>query len=359
MSRGQSAHRVLVHRGCWLIAALTLTAGSASASVVSFQGLGTTARPNATSADGTVVVGDGFVWHAGSGLSALPFSRANGISADGSIVVGRNGSRAVRWDGMIVRDLDTFGWGEYSTANAVSSDGSVVVGNGATNSDFSETRGFRWTPEHGTEACGSGITGGVYENWGAMAASADGSVVVGNQGYTPRAYRWTSATGPVELFPDMPYSTATGVSADGLVVAATVAPDAPSIRHAARVVFGSGAQLLGELSGGEFSKANGISADGLWLVGLSDSLDGNRAFLWNSLGGTRSVSDFLTAAGTLTHQGWTLSEATAISGDGRTIVGVGINPIGDQESWIATIPAPASLAPLVGLSLITTRRRRA
>jgi len=349
---------LIVGRALAIALSAGLVVGSTSAGIVSFQGLGTNARPNALSADGSTLAGNGIVWHAGSGLSALPFTRGNGISADGSVIVGRNGSRAVRWDGTVIRDLDTFGWGEYSTANAVSGDGSVVVGNGAMNGDFPETNAYRWTPDTGAVVNGSSITGGLYENWGAIAASTDGSVVVGNQGYTPRAYRWTSGTGAVDLFPDLPYSTANGVSSNGSIIAVTIATDSPSDRRAARLVLGSTEELLGELAGGQFSQSNSISGDGLTIVGVSDSFSGNLAFLWHQSGGIRSISSLLTLAGATAHSGWTLTEATAISADGSTIVGLGINASGASESWIVTIPAPSSVAALGGLGLLSMRRRR-
>jgi hypothetical protein len=42
-------------------------------------------------------------------------------------------------------------------------------------------------------------------------------------------------------------------------------------------------------------------------------------------------------------EGWQLTSATAVSADGRTIVGSGYNPDGWTETWIATIPEPATL----------------
>jgi len=36
--------------------------------------------------------------------------------------------------------------------------------------------------------------------------------------------------------------------------------------------------------------------------------------------------------------GWTLNRATAISGDGRTIAGIGTNPQGQTEAWIVILP---------------------
>ncbi|MCI0638820.1 MAG: hypothetical protein L0Y70_07080 [Gemmataceae bacterium] len=41
---------------------------------------------------------------------------------------------------------------------------------------------------------------------------------------------------------------------------------------------------------------------------------------------------------------WTLTSAEGISADGRTIVGTGVNPAGNQEAWLATIPEPSTVA---------------
>ena len=49
-----------------------------------------------------------------------------------------------------------------------------------------------------------------------------------------------------------------------------------------------------------------------------------------------SIADLLTASG-INLGGWTLTSARAVSADGLTIVGVGINPAGNEEVWIATL----------------------
>jgi hypothetical protein len=38
--------------------------------------------------------------------------------------------------------------------------------------------------------------------------------------------------------------------------------------------------------------------------------------------------------------GWILRQATGISADGTTICGIGINPSGNSDAWIATLPRP-------------------
>ena len=40
-------------------------------------------------------------------------------------------------------------------------------------------------------------------------------------------------------------------------------------------------------------------------------------------------------------RGWKLRAASAVSGDGSTVVGFGLNRHGNQEAWIARIAEPA------------------
>jgi len=51
------------------------------------------------------------------------------------------------------------------------------------------------------------------------------------------------------------------------------------------------------------------------------------------------------------------SKAYGVSADGLTIVGGGINPDGHPEGWVATIPEPATLI-LLGLGTALLRKRR-
>ena len=62
--------------------------------------------------------------------------------------------------------------------------------------------------------------------------------------------------------------------------------------------------------------------------------------MWDLRNGLASgLATVLTQAG-VSLTGWTLSDANAVSADGLTIVGSGVNPQGHKESWIATIPQP-------------------
>ena len=92
------------------------------------------------------------------------------------------------------------------------------------------------------------------------------------------------------------------------------------------------------------SVAFGVSADGTTVVGETATgtileLD-FRAFAWDATHGLRLVEDLVTSAG-IGLSGWVLERATGVSGDGRTLVGNGRNPLGEPEAWIVTLPEPS------------------
>jgi hypothetical protein len=60
----------------------------------------------------------------------------------------------------------------------------------------------------------------------------------------------------------------------------------------------------------------------------------------------QNLRELLIAGGATGLTGWTLTQASAISADGRVIVGYGRNPAGNTEAWIAIIPEPSSLLQL-------------
>jgi len=160
----------------------------------------------------------------------------------------------------------------------------------------------------------------------ASGVSADGAVVVGwayNASGLFRAFRWTVAGGMQDLgtLPGGYDSVASGISADGAVVVGE-ARNASGRWRAFRWTAAGGMQDLGTLGGGS-SVASGVSADGAVVVGWATNASGyDRAFRWTPSGGMEDLNS--TYAPLLTN-GSVLYSASAISPDGRYIVGGGIN----------------------------------
>lgn len=129
----------------------------------------------------------------------------------------------------------------------------------------------------------------------ADAVSADGTVVVGTSALYSGVFRWTQGDGML------------GLGMDGL-------------------------------------KVYNVSADGSVIVAgmIWDVPPGyNTAYYWTEETGWVSLYDLLVDTYGLDLTGWTLSAATDVSDDGQTIVGIGFNPSGQYEAWIACLAPPA------------------
>ena len=238
------------------------------------------------------------------------------ISADGTVVVGASNitgntaRHAFRWSGGVMTDIGTLpGGGTYSWANGVSGDGTVVVGEASIAGD-AVNHAFSWTAGGGMIDLGT--LGG--SNSVAYAASANGSVIVGRSEITgntnTHAFRWSGGVmTDLGTLAGHTESYAVGVSADGSVVAGTSSPGGGGNPLAFRWVGGV-MTSLGTI-GGAYSDASALSADGSTVVGIADTAGGeNHAFRWN--GGV------MTDLGTL---GGDRSEAQAVSADGAVVVG--------------------------------------
>ena len=348
--------------------------------IVGFQGIGAEIVQD-VSGDGLVVVGstgsEAFRWTQDSGivgLGDLPGgdfeSNAMSVSADGSVIVGRGesclGDEAFRWTaetGMVGLG-DFFGGGHSSIAYGVSADGSIVVGRGSSTSGLPSGT-FRWMAETGMQALGDlqgGFSGSAY------GVSSDGSVIVGSsligddlQG----AFRWWDINGNGVVDPDEKlddhaefrlfheiWTRAYSASADGSVVVGY------GRDGAFRWTSNNGTVGLGDLPGGDVeSVALDVSADGSVVVGWSETgTNRHEPFVWDEINGMQNLSHILVSDYGLDLTGWTLTSAQAISDDGLTIVGRGVNPAGAREGWIATIPEPGTVL-LLGLGAVVLRRK--
>lgn len=375
-------------RSLFFAAAAVLVGGAGPAESASFRGLGDLSggafesSAFGVSSDGSVVVGysiaaaggEAFRWTEVGGMVALgelpggiSLSVARGVSDDGSVVVGNSQSgysdEAFRWtsgSGMV--GLGVLSGGEFQASHAagVSSDGSVVVGRAY----HGFTEAFRWSSGGGM--AGLGDLPGRFTTSIANGVSGDGTVVVG-QGSSDsglEAFRWTAAQGMIALgdLPGGPFnSSATAVSSDGsVVVGFSQSGYDANLRvqsQAFRWTASGGMVGLGGLPGGELrSAAADTSRDGSVVVGTAE---GDVAFIWDEAHGMRAIQSVLTNLHGLDLTGWALWSAMAVSDDGLTVVGFGLNPSGSVEAWIAVIPEP-STALLIGLGMVLlgARRRR-
>jgi probable HAF family extracellular repeat protein len=369
-------------QGRALVAAFALCCAGPAYGLPSFipLGGGLPSQANGVSADGTWVVGtkDGkaFRWSAVTGLQELGQGTANGVSDDGSVVVGGSnfgsGPEAYRWTqatGMVgLGDLPTGGF--MSHATAVSGDGSVVVG--YSDSDhvevdiFGDTRisseeAFRWDSTTGMVGLGIVAPGPWYNAFysSANGISQDGSVIAGTSSDYNDAPFWWTQTGGMNTDCSECELVGTGISPDGGTIVGGIL-SASWGGSAFRWDFETGdIEPLPTPDGQYFSAALDASLGGEVLVGFAgDDVTGDmRAVIWRP-SGVRYLDELLAELG-LDLTGWLLESATAISSNGHTIAGYGINPDGVREAWVATIPEPATgLLVALGVTFLAAQRRR-
>ena len=337
-------------------------------------GGGFLSEATAVSADGAVVVGksassssgeEAFRWTSALGLVGLGVpqdaltSTATDVSADGTVIVGWayyggwfGTSGAFRWTAGTgsVALVGADGY-FYATPPDVSADGAIVVGGDCWFGSFGagDCNAYRWTQDEGMVGLGDPLLDTI-----AAGVSADGSIVVGGVEVGPMtacdclasgscgsmhdAFRWTTGEDMTTL--GLPRLACEGlgageVSADGQVLLVGMWRESLSTLWTA----GSGMVGLGDLPGGPSrTRAQALSGDGTVVVGSSWSASGQEAFVWDATNKMRSLRALLVDEHDLDLTGWTLMSANGVSDDGQTIVGVGVNPDGHTEAWIATLP---------------------
>ncbi len=348
-------------------------------------------------------------------------SFAHGISADGSTVVGQSGyhtpfatnEQPVSWSlaPQILPDLrepDPFG--PRGSVFAASADGSVLVGEGL--NPFSvQFQGIKWT--NGVAAPLPPAPGVPFDGTIGRAVSANGQITVGfsyqdSSGY--RAHRWNGTTPTVIAgAPGYSFSEATGVSADGVIVAgfSFANPTAGSYGVGWTSVNGQ-TTLLQTPAGGAGVWISGIAGDGstvfgqvnmgslaegnewvaaIWRDGvptllplpsgpypeafaMAASFDGSEvvgrlsggplgpetAFLWDATHGMRNISDILEAGG-VNLAGLNLYEANGISADGHTIAGTARDANGAWSTWVAVVPSPGTIVLVLIVPMFVRTKR--
>ena len=331
----------------------------------------------ALSADGNAAIGFAqtgqpgggfaFYWSELTGLS-VPLhpagyvnSTASAISGDGGTMVGSlyqvdpfgttsnwQAARASRAEGLFFGGLGYLPGGSNpsSSANAVSADGSVVVGM-STSANSEEA--FRWTAATGMTGLGF-LPGGTSSS--ANFISDDGQVIVGTVAFSDNpsrfgaAFRWTEAGGMTNLgvLPGALATIAQAISRDGRFVVGQSGTDAFRWSEASGIVS------LGRLPGAQESSAIAVSDDGAVILGRSRYLGlPDEYFVWTEPDGLRSLRDVLGASG-VNVSGWASLTAAALSSDGNTIVGQGVNPVSQIEGWVMRLQGNRPPVASIGFS---------
>jgi probable HAF family extracellular repeat protein len=299
-----------------------------------------------------------FLWTKAGGAMGLGFlpgglgSAAAGVSRLGDVVVGTSYAsdgqgdlgtvgEAFQWTqagGMIALGVLDPGDGGTSAAAAVSGDGTTVVGAGSIGSPNGAPNAFRWTAVTGITNLGT--LGGTYSVAGGV--SEDGSVVAGSSTTAASAFvpfRWTAGTGmsAVPVLPGDDTCYFATVSGDGKVVVGQSQDSAGTTPlHSFAWTKHGGVTDLGTLAAGENTAALAVSRDGAVIVGYS----GTVAFRWTAKSGIQSVQALLEKDPKVAKQlaGWDLTAATAVAPGGRRIVGIGLDPDGNEQGWLAELP---------------------
>jgi uncharacterized membrane protein len=162
------------------------------------------------------------------------------------------------------------------------------------------------------------------------------------------AIRWSQRDGTIFLgdLPGGPVASfASAGSNDGsVIVGASISSNsAPNGFEAFRWNAHTGMVGLGDLPGGLFdSEAHSVSGDGRIVVGIGYTAEPEsiRAFVWDPVHGMRNLQSVLADEYQIDLSGWELGGANGISADGRTIVGISLNPQGTPEAWMVYLDPP-------------------
>jgi len=329
---------------------------------VAFTGIGSlpgdvSSQASAVSADGLVVVGistsvsgkaQAIRWSASQGLTGLGFmaggtsSNARAVSADGSVIVGDGdakdaGMAVFRWQATTgATQLKALSDSSLCAAAGVSGDGKVVVGTCLTIGNSA----FRWTEVTGMVSLGQFGTGSNRTS-NALAISNDASTIVGmGHPVLTGALLWNSVGEAfvLGLLPGDISAAATAVSRDGSTVVG-YSTQSSSHPRAFRWTPQTGMAAIASTTDSLTDViASSVSGDGQVIVGWGNTPNGESALIWDESHGMRRLEDMLKADYQTKIAGWVLARATAISDDGRSIAGMGVNPGGNTEGWILRLP---------------------
>jgi uncharacterized membrane protein len=253
------------------------------------------------------------------------YSQAYGVSDDG-VVVGLAydpslNPIAFRWTktGGMTR-LAVNRPTAYSRANGISADSHTIFGWNDQLDGY--RRGVIWIDGKPLEPHNPGPYGDTFGSppGEALGANANGSVVVGqgywNESFESLAWRWTAATDAQPI---------------GIIYPPPTAPAIQQAMNRLQPPTGPFANCRYQPNGffsPPSSYALGVSEDGNTIVGNTSDGFTTAAFIWTTANGMELLSDYAAAHGVSVPAGFYLYSANAISADGLTIGGNGIDPTG-------------------------------
>lgn len=246
----------------------------------------------------------------------IPGVNAYFISQDGTVVAGLaavgSPSTGFVWSNGIYTNIGTL-YGRDTTINAISADGTAVVGSSPISNN--EARAFKWTAATGMVELPI-LAGGTAAY--AASVNADASVVVGwsNDAHQRRAVSWVNGVINQLAYLGGTYSLANDVSADGSVIVGYSYTTANDFAHGVRWVNGVLTDL-GSLGVGD-TIAQKVSADGSTVIGQSNDV----GFRWNN-----------GAMNALLLPGGGSSSVAAVTPDGSAVAGVSDDGNGNNHAF--------------------------
>lgn len=290
-----------------------------------------------------------------------------GVSGNGLIGVGSVGYSSsrpavpTRFDSATGEALELGLIGGYTQGSAWGADetGNVIVGNCTRLLElfFEESVAFRWTPQQGMRALSALSPFDEYVE--ATAVSRDGRVTVGMctdaQAFTTKPVKWIDNNFPIQL-PFLPgyeeVALVQEVSANGdwIVGDSGGIPVVWGTNGNVTQLFGADGTFIG-------GRAWDVNDNGQVIVGHKPvPRNMTEAYIWaNSTAGV-PLRAYLESHGVLVPADTRLEIAYDVSADGRTFSGRAMVN-GLRQTFVATIPTPATLVLLAAVLMFPSRRR--
>lgn len=297
-----------------------------------------------------------FRWTPGIGFEDLNGTSANAINDDGKIA-GSTLTGAFVLDGTSMKSWDEHAAYGINELGHVSGSQAGVNPYRTTSIPWNPAvlDGKRWTVMDIAEVYPRGTRPGVYADIFTL-------MDINDSGFATGTYRRYGLAGSSAILIAPPYSSvqsradviflptggvASAINDQNLIVGTSAASS--EIPAFAFLYDGVDVANLGTLAGGLSSGAYDIN-DLSEVVGYSQSISGNHAFVWDLAAGMQDLNDLITTTG------WVLSSATAINSEGD-IVGTGTFE-GQPHGFLLTNNLPPEIPNVAPVAVATSNLSR-